>query len=95
MAGAVRLEERLSECKRLWTAYPRGLCGCNEDVVECHRRHCVPFGVDQAVLYYCHFRWGQSKFLGEQNGAFVGVLLPLPSGPASGPLRIYNAHFLF
>ena len=48
-------------------------------------------GVDQAVLYYWHCLWtsgGRSKFLGlleEQDGAVVGVLLPLPSCPASIP----------
>ena len=46
-------------------------------------------GVDQAVLYYWHCLWtsgGRWKFLGEQDGAVVGVFLPLPSG-------VLNAHF--
>ena len=34
-----------------------GLCGSSGGVVECHRHHCVPFGVDQAVLYYWHCLW--------------------------------------
>ena len=48
-----------------------------------HRPHCVPFGVDQAVLYYWHCSWttggGRSKFLGlleEQDGA---AFWPLPA----------------
>ena len=69
------------------------------------RRHCVPFGIDQAVLYYWHCLWtsgwlsvvGQNVLrmglLEEQNGAVVGVFWPLPSSPASSPLSILNAHF--
>ena len=81
MAGTVWLEERLSVCEivRRWTCSTHagsGLCG------ECHRRPC---GVDQAVLYYWHCLW--TSVLKEQDGAVVGVFLPLPSGPAS------SAHF--
>ena len=44
------------------------------------------------------FRWSveiswRMGLLEEQDGAVVGVFLPLPSGPASGPLSILNAHF--
>ena len=65
IAGTVWLEERLSVCERLlivwrWTCSTHagsGLCGCGGGVVECHRCPCVPFGVDQAVLYYWHCLW--------------------------------------
>ena len=44
------------------------VCDYGGGVVECHRRHCMPFGVDKAVLYYWHCLWasgGRSKFLEE------------------------------
>ena len=87
------------QCVKGWacsTHAGSGLCGSGRGVVECHRHPCVPFGVDQAVLYYWHCLWtsgGRWKFLGEQDGAVVGVFLPLPSGPASSPLSVLNAHF--
>ena len=47
-------------------------------VVECHQRYCVPFGVDQAVLYYSHCLWTSGglpvvsqKFL--ENGTLRGT----------------------
>ena len=69
--------------------------------LECHRRPCVSVGVDQAVLYYWQFvdfRWSveiswRMGLLEEQDGDVVGVFLPLPFGPASGPLSILNAYF--
>ena len=63
---------------------------------------CCP-GCAVLVALFVDFRWasgGQSKFVGvymgvleEQDGTVVGVLWPLPSGPASGSLGILNAHF--
>ena len=74
-------------------------------MVECHRHHCVPFAVDQAVLYYWHClltsgglpvvgrNFLENGPLEKQDGAVVGVFWPVPSGPTSGPLSILNAHF--
>ena len=59
----------------------------------------VPFGVDQAVLYYygllVGFWWSveiswRMGLLEEQDSDVVGVFLPPLSGPASSPL---NTHF--
>ena len=66
--GTVWLEETLSVCERLlivwkWTCSTHAGSGCGGGVVECHRRHCVPFGVDQAVLYYWHCLWTSSGLL--------------------------------
>ena len=63
-AGAVWLEETLSVCEKLlivrrWactTHAGSGLCDCGTvDVL------CVPFGVDQAVLYYWHCLWTSGR----------------------------------
>ena len=61
-------------------------------VVECHQRHCVPFGVDQCIIGIVDFWWlveisWRMGLLEEQDG---DVFLPLP---ASDPLSILNAHF--
>ena len=60
IAGTVWQEERLSVFERLLIVWRwicsihvgSGLCGCGGGVVECHRHHCVAFGVVLAVLYY-------------------------------------------
>ena len=73
-------------CERLlvvwrWTCSTHagsGLCGCGR---EFHRRHCVPFGVDQAVLLlalFVDFRWSVDiswimGLLEEQDSAVVGM----------------------
>ena len=93
MAGTI-WRERLSVCERLlivwrWicsTHAGSGLCGCGGGVVECHRRHCVPFCVDQAVLYYWHCLWtsgGRSKFIGEWASLWCccGFVLAPPFHP--------------
>ena len=62
MAGTVWLEERLSVCEKLlivwrWPCSTHAESGLCRGVVECHRCHGVPYGVDQAVLYYWHCLW--------------------------------------
>ena len=55
--------------------------GCGGGVVECHRR--------PLARLCCIIGWR----MGKEDGAVVGVFLPLPSGPASSPLSILNVHF--
>ena len=55
-------------------------------------------GCDALVALFVDFRWSVKISLRmgdpeEQDGAVVGVSSPLPSGLASSPLGILNAHF--
>ena len=62
-----------------------GFCGCGGAVVECHQYywHCL---WTSGVLLAVNISWRMGP-LEEQEGAVVGVFSPLPSGPASSPLK--------
>ena len=62
------------------------------------------FGLVEAVCFLCNcglpvdFQWPvdillEMGVLEAQEGAVMGVVIPLPSGLASGPLGILNEHF--
>ena len=84
VAGTVWLEERRERLLIVWRWTCSTHAGSGGGVVG---RHCVPFGVDQAVLYYWHCLWTSVKiswrmgFIEEQDGAVASLPLNAHSTP--------------
>ena len=78
----------------MWAVWQNGLkvfvC------VSALRKLCVLIGIDCGLPVDIRWPVGarlRMLVLEAQGGAVLGMAWPLPSGSASGPLRILNEHF--
>ena len=99
MAGTVCLDERLSVRERLlivwrWICFTHAgsCCGGGVPLTSLFAFWCCP---GCAILWalFLDFRWIVGRKRMDMDDAIVGVFWTLPSGPASSPLSILNAHF--